>query len=285
MPPQTNHVMPLTAQPMPQTWYNQVVPGAAISNARPFYFAQPTITGAADNSTDTHSIISFMDGSAPLRLKTQRPRTIIEEFASHATGDASFDTTSSIAPSFAVWNAHDPHSCSAFHAKVHLEGKEGLVIDTGAVDNLAGDQTIRRLEMLAAQNGHGTAYSELPHRLPVDGVGAGSSECSHACKVPIMLSDSTLANYSSPMITDSSIPALLGTRSMTEHRVLVDLVHDQMIMLGAGGMQLTLSPGSRVLPLQRTPTGHLIIEASAWPNKDNPQSQASAGPALALPVL
>ena len=72
---------------------------------------------------------------------------------------------------------------------------------------------------------------------------------------------------------------------MTEHSVLVDLVHDQLIMLGAGGMQLTLSPGSRVLPLQRTPTGHLMIEASAWPNKDNPQSQAQAGPALALPVL
>ena len=66
---------------------------------------------------------------------------------------------------------------------------------------------------------------------------------------------------------------------MTEHRFVLDLVHDVAMLLGPGGMELKLSPGSRVLPIQRSPTGHLLISASEW-NKSKPSSAT-----IALPVL
>ena len=119
--------------------------------------------------------------------------------------------------------------------------------------------------------------------MPVDGIGEGSSECTQQARVPIMLDDGP-ASYSAPMIDGSSVPALLGTTTMTDHRFLIDLVHDRCIMLGPGGMQLQLSPGSRVLPLLRSETGHLMIPVSEWAKHKN-KPAASSAPAIALPVL
>jgi hypothetical protein len=123
---------------------------------------------------------------------------------------------------------------------------------------------------LAKKHGHGSSYKPLKRRMDIDGVGGGEpSVCKQAGTVFIALEDGQLATYTAPLVegrngTESLIPSLLGLTSLTDLRVVLDLVHNKLIQLGPGGMQLQLSPGSRVLNLQRAQTGHLMLPCSAW---------------------
>jgi hypothetical protein len=80
------------------------------------------------------------------------------------------------------------------------------------------------------------------------------------------------------MIPDSEVPSLLGLNSMTNQRVVLDLVHNKYISLGPGNLEMRLPPGSKVLDMKRAVTGHLMLEASEW-------QKLQPGKAVALPVL
>ena len=69
---------------------------------------------------------------------------------------------------------------------------------------------------------------------------------------------------------------------MTRQRVVLDMLHDQFIMVGPGGIKMELSPGSRVLPIKRSATGHLMLPAGQWKKA---RTQAPTSAPLALPVL
>ena len=65
------------------------------------------------------------------------------------------------------------------------------------------------------------------------------------------------------------IPALLGLTTMISQKALLDLQNGKMILLGEGGYELKLSPGSVVLDLERASTGHLILPTSDWEKAKN----------------
>ena len=153
---------------------------------------------------------------------------------------------------------------ACYHTNVRLAKGEAMLVDCGAVGDLSGDKQIFRMAELARQHGHGTAYTPLRSIMNVDGVGKGSTECKQSAVVPVVTADGRLSTYTAPMITDSEIPSLLGLNTMTKQRVLLDLVHDKYIMVGAGGFELKLSPGSTVLDLKRAPTGHIMLPCSHW---------------------
>ena len=136
-----------------------------------------------------------------------------------------------------------------------------------------------RMAELAKKHNHGASFEKLDSPLAIDGVGKESSGCTQRGTVPIVLSDGIPAVYKAPMIDNSSVPALLGLNTMTKHRVLLDLAHNQYIMVGQGGFELKLSPGSKVLDLVRAPTGHLMLPASEW-SKYNGTNKTIALPAI-----
>ena len=105
----------------------------------------------------------------------------------------------------------------AYHTQVRLvePAREGLLIDTGAVANLAGESWIRRVEGLALIRGRGSQWRPLPKALRINGVGAGSNSCEHECIVPLALSDGTEGTFTCPVIGGSEIPALMGLDSLT----------------------------------------------------------------------
>ena len=160
-------------------------------------------------------------------------------------------------PTYAWMNA-------CYHTNVRLAVGEAMLVDCGAVGDLSGDKQIHRMAELARQHGHGTSYTPLKSIMNVDGVGKGSTECKQSAVVPVVTADGKLSTYTAPMITDSEVPALLGLNTMTRQRVVLDLVHDKYIMIGAGGFEMKLSPGSTVLDLKRAPTGHLMLPCSHW---------------------
>jgi hypothetical protein len=75
------------------------------------------------------------------------------------------------------------------------------------------------------------------------------------------------STFSAPVVEQSTgkqLPALLGIRSMKAQRVLLDCIHNKYIIVGQGGFQLQLSPGSKVLTMVESRSGHLLLPCTSW---------------------
>jgi hypothetical protein len=94
--------------------------------------------------------------------------------------------------------------------------------------------------------------------------GQGSNSVKSSAVVPIALQHGIVGTFSTNVVDNSPIPALCGLNPMIEQRTILDLVNGKMVLLGGGGYNLNLSPGSVVFDLERAPTGHLILPTSEW---------------------
>ena len=208
------------------------------------------------NQEERQSQIVFTDGSAPV---------VLNLFSSVIEAAESTNVT------FYPWWSYDqeePEAMQAFHARVRLDDGESLLVDTGAPKNMTGDRCIKRIAACATQNGHGCTTLPLKNSLKIEGVGSGSNSCTHESTVAIALADGEIAHYRAPVVQESDLPALLGLDSMERRRTILDLVHGKLIEVGPGPFKLELPPGSRVLQMQKSPTGHLMLPCSEWKKKN-----------------
>ena len=165
----------------------------------------------------------------------------------------------------------------AFHALVRLKGngREGLLIDCGAVSNLTGDKWIARASKIASEHGQGTTITDRPAQ-SVEGVGSGSSTIDKQAKVPVCLANGKVGVFETAVVSNSELPALLGLEGLERNKALIDIQGKRLIYVGKGGYELHLSPGSITMQLEKVPSGHLLLPATEW-IKHKP----SAGPVLA----
>jgi len=185
------------------------------------------------------------------------PRDAMEDESSWIALD--FQTEGGSNSAFAVFSG----SC-AYHTAVRLKNVESLLVDTGSCKNLSGDIWAKRVEDAGHAAGQGSRHSKLERPFPVDGVGSGSSQVEDVCELPIALPNGHASKFVTNIIKNSEIPGLLGLNSMDEHHVLLDIRNNKFILVGKGGYKLQLSPGSSILPMQRAPTGHLMLPISDW---------------------
>lgn len=180
--------------------------------------------------------------------------------------------------SFPVWripeDSKDVESC--YHTLVRLEGKEGLVVDTGAVHNIAGEQWVQRSAALAASHGQGVSFEPLQQQFNIEGVGKDSNSVTHHAVVPIAMNNGETGTYNADVVRDSPLPGLLGLEPMIKERTLLDLHSGMMMFVGEGGYDLTLSPGSSVYKMLRAKSGHLILPTSEWHKVKKPGKAAVA---------
>lgn len=210
------------------------------------------LTDSPSAAQQQQSQITFSDGSAPV---------ILDLFA---MTEGENPQSVSLYP---WWLKDTEPSVQAYHTKVRLDNGEALLVDTGAPRNMAGDRVIKRISDHAAQHGQGCTTLPLKNSLSVEGVGSGASSCTHESTVAIALADGQIAHYRAPVVQESELPALLGLESMEKRRAILDLVHGKLIELGPGPFKLELPPGSRVLQMQKSPTGHLMLPCSEWQDK------------------
>ena len=149
----------------------------------------------------------------------------------------------------------------SYHAlrTVTRDGRIGLLVDPGAHDNLAGESTIRRLE---AQLGTRARVKKLDHALNVSGVGKESQQADHALSIEFSVpsGDTSLSCvYTAPVIEGSSLPPLLGLKSLQAKRAIIDTHGRLLILPGEGGIEFRCSPGTQVLNLDMSESGHLIL--------------------------
>ena len=233
------------------------------------YFIHPEIHHRAEQST---SHIYFADGSKTIAL--QAPPTAAQSYDIFSDEETSTAMVPQHNPHAERWYAYAWFGETLYHAHVRLYECEALLIDTGAVHDISGDKQMKRFAKIALENGQGSEFKPLQHRTSIEGVGGTPSHCSQTGTVPIKLADGKISSYKATIIEDSDVPALLGLATMTQERVLLDLIHDRYIKVGPGGFKLELSPGSTVLEMKRAPTGHLMLPASKWgQSKSTPKGQ------------
>ena len=147
-----------------------------------------------------------------------------------------------------------------YHEHTRVKGKVGLLVDPGAHDNLCGAAS---MELMAEQLGCETHSRQLAKPLNVQGVGKGSQQAttSHAIRFRLHTEESgdIPGSFNTPIVPDSNLPPLLGLRSLRKSKAILDTDGRKLIIPGPGGIQMSMSPGTVVLPLALSESGHLIL--------------------------
>lgn len=168
---------------------------------------------------------------------------------------------------FPWWEVDDPPLTPLiYHLRTRRkDGSVGLLIDPGAHDNLTGDQTA---DQMCDEVGCQMNKRPMNQHLPVEGVGRNPQTAFESTKIEMRLLDidgnTSEATYTAPMIMDSSLPPLLGNKTLRKTKAIIDCGDGKMVLPGPGGVEVKLSPGSRVFDLELTDSGHYVLPI--WPN-------------------
>ena len=163
---------------------------------------------------------------------------------------------------------------AAFAASVRLPRGTALLVDTGSPGNIVGSEWVKdHADELQQASLPAPRYSQRQRMLTCSGVGTGTQQASHDVEVPIGLGNGRLDGYKAPELPNSRTPALLGRIAMREKRCLVDTFTNKLFMVGPGGYEIKLSPGSEIYDLEDSEAGHQMLPCSQFhkgrkPTKD-----------------
>lgn len=178
-----------------------------------------------------------------------------------------------------MWQFPWWESSPNYHSTVKLpSGREGLLIDCGAIGNMCGDKIAARMEAAGLVVGQGTSWKDIAP-ISIGGVGKGDQEVRHEATLPVCLVDGTMGQYKAIVVEDSELPALYGLVGLTAQAAVIDCGNDRLIYPGPGGIKYNLSPGSKVIKLERAKSGHLLAPCSEW---DKAKFDKSKGGHLSL---
>jgi hypothetical protein len=154
---------------------------------------------------------------------------------------------------------------ATYHTQVRLAcGRESLLLDIGAIGNLAGSNWTDRNVQIAANAGQGSHFTKLQKAIGIEGVGSGESTAEQEVMLPICLPDGRQGFFRTPVVANSELPALWGLNSLRSLHAIVDTHNNQLILPGPGGYKLSLSPGSTVYKTLHAKSGHMMLPCQEW---------------------
>ena len=160
-----------------------------------------------------------------------------------------------------------------YHAATRLQnGREGLLVDCGAVWDLAGSEHVRRQTEAAQGRGFQTQGSKLDKPRVMSGVGKGAVTCSHQATEHGVIETGELITYSptvvppDPMTGEpSQLPALYGLNSMAAENVYMGTRGGLMALVPDGAEdKIVWPPGTRFRQCEKAPSGHWLMVISHW---------------------
>ena len=171
-----------------------------------------------------------------------------------------------------------PVETGVYHTATQLQdGRLSLIIDPGAWTNLMGSNLSRKLVQRAVAAGHRPEQSRLEEALNVRGVGNGSQACNWKISLPIATprvdGASVLNHFTTPIVegSGSELPGLLGLKTLEQHRAILDVNTRQLHFPGPGEVQIILPPGSVSHPLEKAPSGHLLLVVDDYEHLAEPK--------------
>ena len=165
----------------------------------------------------------------------------------------------------------------SFHAETRLRsGEPVIVLDTGSVGNIGGDEWSLDVATHASQHGRKNMVKQVKRDRPlsISGVGQGSQECKFNCHLPVALEringEFSKGTIEIPTVKDSPIPGLLGLKAMRAQRAIIDTSTLQIHFVGPGDYNLgqTLPPGTETFQCVLTPSGHMALPCGKFVGLD-----------------
>ena len=163
-----------------------------------------------------------------------------------------------------------------------LPDRNSLLVDLGSRINLIGRNTAQEFITAARVHGQKAKTKEKERPLYVHGVGSGSAQCKEvmtaAVAVKYEATAPQVANYEANIADGcgADLPAIYGLDSMTKGDAVILLREGKRCIAfpGKGGYKITWSEGTKLLPLQESPSGHLVIPCDSFEgaNTASPQS-------------
>ena len=111
--------------------------------------------------------------------------------------------------------------------------------------------------------------------LVCSGIGHGTQQADQKGHYKICLGSGRLDDYTAPELLNAQTPALLGQRSMKKLRTLIDTFTGKMFLVGLGGYEIHLSPGSEVHELEESSAGHLMLPCSRFGRQQAQKTEES----------
>ena len=142
----------------------------------------------------------------------------------------------------------------------------------------------------AAKHGRKPEQVKRDRPLNVSGVGNGSQQCTHDCKVPVAIKTSRgilSATYQAPTVPNSNLPALLGLETCRRQKAIIDTHKAKMYLLGPGDYDLEklLPQGTECIDLKTAPSGHFVIPCTRFTELDHQDTRGGlTTEELSLPV-
>ena len=166
-------------------------------------------------------------------------------------------------------------------SQTKIPGRNSILVDLGAKINAIGAETAREFAATAEANGYDTNYVPRDNRLWVNGIGAGAAKSDSQVIAPIAVKyaehtatkETFQANITEGV--GANLPAILGLDSMQAKDSVLILRKGQEFMAfpGPGGYEIKWSPGTKLLPMEHAPSGHLVIPCDRF--KELPSGSAS----------
>ena len=159
--------------------------------------------------------------------------------------------------------AKNDEDMQAFVQSTRLPDCEALLIDPGAFDNLTGDEWVNRVKAAVNAANLQVTYRSLERPLGIEGVGAGGQQAVTAVQVLGAILDQQrqrkAISYEAPVVAHSSIPALLGRRSLARNRAVLDMINNKLYLCGPGRIHFIPPPGTIEVDLTLSDSGHLMM--------------------------
>ena len=128
-----------------------------------------------------------------------------------------------------------------------------------------GETLARKLAKRALDAGHRPMEKKMSPPLSIQGVGNGSQQCIWEMECPVAIphadGDAHEHSFKTPIVTGAGkdLPGLLGLKSLEAQRAILDTAGKTLIIPGPGPVELNLPPGSLRIPLEKAPSGHLVM--------------------------
>jgi len=143
-------------------------------------------------------------------------------------------------------------------------GRRAIMLDTGSCGNLAGSKWCINSAKAAMSSGLEVKSFARHRPLGVSGVGKGAEVCKHDAHMPAVLKTDEgsymRATYTTPIVPESDLPALLGLDTLKRLRGLYDASTNKLHLLGVAGLDIQhLPPGTTTIQCEYSPSGHVMI--------------------------
>ena len=243
--------------------------------------------GLQDRQLRNLMIMSQTDQSVPEQQQTASAsdHTVIEQLRilDNATDDGSRVSAlffpwwdlSQVHTDLDNFNTADLNHEQIFLLKTKLpgEGREGLLVDTGAHDNLVGNLFVKRMLNILEKQGllNQVKWQKLSKPINVSGVGKHSQVVDWQVTLPLKVivndapGDTT---YTAPVVgTDdepSTVPALWGIKSMRKQRAVIDLVNNEVHLCGPGRVRVDTPHDTSTMKIEDSLSKHPLLPCTEF---------------------